>query len=60
MAGPSGVADCNALRRKRTETTQQQDVPEKKARTAAPLVEISPLNVTISTKFLGSNSYGSC
>ena len=59
MAGPSGVAVCNASRRKRTETTQRRDVPEKKAKTVAPL-EISPLNLTISTNLLGSGSYGCC
>ena len=59
MAGPSGVAVCNASRRKRTETTQRRDVPEKKAKTVAPL-EISPLNLMISTNLLGSGSYGCC
>lgn len=59
MAGPSGVAVCNASRRKRTETTQRRDVPEKKAKTVAPL-EISPLNLMISMNLLGSGSYGCC
>lgn len=60
MAGPSGVGGCNALHRKRTETMQQGDVPEKKDKTTAPLVEISSLNVTISTKLFGSGCYGCC
>jgi len=34
-------------------------VPEKKAKTVAPL-EISPLNVMISTNLLGGGSYGCC
>lgn len=55
MAGPSGVAVCNASRRKRTETTQQR----RRQKTVAPL-EISPLNLTISTNLLGSGSYGCC
>ena len=39
MAGPPGVAVFNASRGKRTETTQRGDVPEKKAKTVAPLNE---------------------
>ena len=53
MAGPSGVAVCNASRRKRTETTQRR----RRQKTVAPL-EISPLNLMISTNLLGSGSYG--
>lgn len=44
----------NASRGKRTETTQRGEVPEKKAKTVAPL------NVMISTNLLGSGSYGCC
>ena len=53
------TAVCNASRRKRTETTQRGDVPEKKSKTVAPF-EISHLNLTISTNLLGSGSYGCC
>ena len=59
MAGPLGVAVCNASGRKRTQTTQRGHAPEKKAKPVAPF-EISPLNVTISTNLLGSGSYGCC
>ena len=59
MAGPSGVAICNASRRKRTDTIQRGDAHEKKAKTVAPF-EISLLNIMISTKLLGSGSYGCC
>ena len=56
MAGLSGVEGPG----KRIETTQQGDVPQKKSKTVALLVEIMPVNVTISMKLLGSSSYGCC
>ena len=35
-------------------------MPQKKAKTAAPFIEISPSNWTITTKLLGAGSYGCC
>ena len=45
---------------KRISETRQGGVPQKKARAAASLTEISLCNIKILPKLLGSGSYGKC